>query len=114
MSDDRLDPDTPIPGVAGGRTVGDFWAWAFSNILTNNLRGIFAEYLVGTALGAVMCDGPVASLACHPSTKCRTYSACSEVSTARALRTLRTMPMASSAVRPRVTRFPPNSRLSHR
>ena len=51
MSDGRLDPDTPIHGVAGGPTVGDFWAWAFSNVLTNNLRGIFAEFLVGTALG---------------------------------------------------------------
>ena len=48
----RLDPGTPIPGSAGGRTVGDFWAWGYSDILTNNLRGVFAEYLVGTALGA--------------------------------------------------------------
>ncbi len=49
----KLDPGTPIPGVVGAHTVGDFWAWAYSNILTNNLRGVFAEFLVGTALGVV-------------------------------------------------------------
>jgi hypothetical protein len=48
----RLDPDTPIGGSAGGYTLGDFWAWGYSNILTNNLRGVFAEFLVGTALNA--------------------------------------------------------------
>ncbi len=53
MSNDRLDPDTPIPGSVGEQTVGDFWAWAYSNILTNITRGLFAEFLVGTALGAV-------------------------------------------------------------
>lgn len=53
MSHGRLDPDTPIPGSTGEQTVGDFWAWAYSNILTNITRGLFAEFLVGTALGAV-------------------------------------------------------------
>ena len=53
MGRGKLDPDTPIPGVVGGHAVGDFWAWAYSNILTNNLRGVFAEFLVGTALGVV-------------------------------------------------------------
>ena len=53
MSDGRLDPGTPIPGTVGGQTVGDFWAWAYSSILTNITRGLFAEFLVGTALGAV-------------------------------------------------------------
>ncbi len=52
MSYGRLDPHTPIPGAVG-HTVGDFWAWAYSNILTNITRGLFAEFLVGTALGAV-------------------------------------------------------------
>ncbi len=52
MRNNRLEPDTAIPGVEG-QTVGDFWSWAFSNILTNNLRGIFAEFLVGAALDAV-------------------------------------------------------------
>ncbi len=49
----RLGPDTPIGGSAEGQTLGDFWAWGYSNVLTNNLRGVFAEFLVGTALDAV-------------------------------------------------------------
>ncbi len=42
-----------LPGSVGDRTVGGFWSWGYSNVLTNNLRGVFAEFLVGTALGAV-------------------------------------------------------------
>ncbi len=49
---ERLNPETEIPGL-GGRTVGDFWAWAYSDILANTARGIFAEFLVGVALDAV-------------------------------------------------------------
>jgi hypothetical protein len=49
---ERLAPDTEIPGT-GGATVGDFWAWVNSGILTNTSRGIFAEFLVGKALGVV-------------------------------------------------------------
>lgn len=41
-----------IPGL-GGRTVGDFWQWAYSDILSNRNRSIFAEYLVGVALSVV-------------------------------------------------------------
>ena len=48
----RLDPGTEIPGT-GGATVGDFWAWAYSEILTNTSRGIFAEFLIGNALRVV-------------------------------------------------------------
>ena len=33
-------------------TVADFWRWAFSDLRTNNLRGVLAEYLVACALGA--------------------------------------------------------------
>lgn len=40
-----------IPGL--GLTVGDFWQWAYSDILTNRNRSIFAEFIVGVALGAV-------------------------------------------------------------
>ncbi|MBD1846459.1 hypothetical protein H6F89_24140 [Cyanobacteria bacterium FACHB-63] len=32
-------------------TVQDFWAWAYSNILSNRNRSIFAEFLVAAALG---------------------------------------------------------------
>jgi len=37
----------------GRATVGDFWSWAYSDILSNTTRGIFAEFVVGTALGVV-------------------------------------------------------------
>lgn len=52
MTFERLDPDTTIPGLEGA-TVSDFWAWAYSDILTNVRRGMFAEFLVGSALGVV-------------------------------------------------------------
>lgn len=35
----------------GNLTVGDFWQWAYSDILSNRNRGIFAEFLVAAALG---------------------------------------------------------------
>jgi len=31
-------------------TVGDFWAWAYSDILINRNRGIFAEFIVAQVL----------------------------------------------------------------
>ncbi len=34
-------------------TVGDFWAWAYSDILINRNRSIFAEFVVGSALGVI-------------------------------------------------------------
>ncbi|MBK9124776.1 MAG: hypothetical protein IPM16_16870 [Chloroflexi bacterium] len=39
--------------IAGlvGRTLGDFWSWAFSDVLSNAARGVLAEYLVAAALG---------------------------------------------------------------
>jgi len=50
-----LDQREPIAGL-GGRTVGDFWQWAYSDILSNRNRSIFAEYIVGIALGVI--DSP--------------------------------------------------------
>lgn len=32
-------------------TVEDFWAWAYSDILSNTDRAVFAEFVAGTALG---------------------------------------------------------------
>jgi len=49
---DRRSTETPVVGAAGA-TVGDFWAWAYSDILANTTRGVFAEYLVAVALGDV-------------------------------------------------------------
>jgi hypothetical protein len=45
---DKLNFTSPIPGVG---TVGEFWQWAYSDILGNAIRGVFAEFLVGKALG---------------------------------------------------------------
>lgn len=39
-----------------GATVGDFWAWAYSDILNNTDRAVFAEFVVGMALGVI--DAP--------------------------------------------------------
>jgi hypothetical protein len=44
----KLNPEHPIPGTH--TTVGDFWSWAYSDILSNRNRSIFAEFLVGAAL----------------------------------------------------------------
>lgn len=52
MTVDRLSPKTAIPGLKG-TTIADFWAWAYSDILTNTTRGMFAEFLVGAALGVI-------------------------------------------------------------
>jgi len=45
-------PDQPIAGL-GATTFGDFWSWAYSDILSNANRSVFAEYLVGSALDVV-------------------------------------------------------------
>ena len=44
--------DDPILGLAGF-TVGDFWQWAYSDMLSNRNRSIFAEFIVGVALDCV-------------------------------------------------------------
>jgi hypothetical protein len=46
-----LEQETPIFGLSA--KVGDFWRWAYSDILSNRNRSIFAEYLVGVSLEAV-------------------------------------------------------------
>lgn len=47
----KLRSEEPISNL-NGLTVGDFWSWAYSDILSNRNRAIFAEYLVAVALGA--------------------------------------------------------------
>ncbi len=39
--------------MLGGAMVGDFWAWAYSDVLNNTTRAVLAEFIVGTALDAV-------------------------------------------------------------
>ncbi len=38
-------------GFPLGPTIGSFWQWAFSDVVTNTTRGILAEYLVACDLG---------------------------------------------------------------
>lgn len=53
---ERLDPALRLrrsgqPLVDPGATLGDFWAWAFSDLRQNSVRGHLAEYIVAWALG---------------------------------------------------------------
>ncbi|MBG9451753.1 hypothetical protein ABE67_18910 [Cytobacillus firmus] len=43
-----LSDETKICGT--DKTLIDFWNWGFSDLLSNSLRGVFAEFLVGSAL----------------------------------------------------------------
>ncbi len=52
MGPKKLSPEEKIVGLKDA-TVGDFWAWAYSDILTNTRRGMFAEFLVGSELGVI-------------------------------------------------------------
>lgn len=45
----KLDPNEKLVGCDA--LVGDFWAWAFSDLLLNIDRAVFAEFIVGYALG---------------------------------------------------------------
>lgn len=40
-----------IQGKQTPHTVLDFWQWSSSDLLGNTMRGVLAEYIVGTALG---------------------------------------------------------------
>jgi hypothetical protein len=35
------------------KTIGDFWSWAYSDVVSNTFRSVFAEFLVGSALGVL-------------------------------------------------------------
>jgi hypothetical protein len=51
MPPKRLNPNQQIPLT--GQSVQDFWAWGFSDVLTNISRAVFAEWIVGSAIDAV-------------------------------------------------------------
>lgn len=52
MKVERLNPGCPIPGMAN-LSLADFWSWAYSDVLSNANRAVFAEFMVGAALGVL-------------------------------------------------------------
>ncbi|MCZ7402463.1 MAG: hypothetical protein O8C61_09590 [Candidatus Methanoperedens sp.] len=48
----QLNQNLKIFGL--NETIVDFWAWAYSDILSNRNRSVFAEFLVGSALNALI------------------------------------------------------------
>ncbi len=46
----KFSPDTLLVNL-GNLTLGDFWSWAYSDLVSNGNRSVFAEFIVGTALG---------------------------------------------------------------
>ena len=50
MNIKKLNNSEPIVG-SSHLTIGDFWSWAYSDILSNRNRSVFAEFLVASALG---------------------------------------------------------------
>lgn len=47
----KLSANTKILGTS--HSISDFWSWAFSDLLMNSLRGVFSEFLIGSALGVL-------------------------------------------------------------
>jgi hypothetical protein len=45
----KLTPDKEIKGL-DGLTMGDFWSWAYSDIMGNVNRSVFAEFVVASVL----------------------------------------------------------------
>lgn len=52
MKLNKLDPRTSIKGL-DGISIVNFWSWAYSDILSNRNRSIFAEFIVASALGVI-------------------------------------------------------------
>ena len=48
----KLTSDNEIIGI-DNLSMKDFWSWAYSDILSNRNRSVFAEFLVGYALGVI-------------------------------------------------------------
>ena len=50
----KLDPFTRFkggPDSINRRTIGEFWQWAYSDLMQNTERGVLAEYIVAALLG---------------------------------------------------------------
>lgn len=43
-------PDAPFTGLDGTK-LGDFWRWAYSDLMDNTIRPVLAEFIVGSLLG---------------------------------------------------------------
>ena len=52
-SDDQLRGDAALPSRAH---LADFWRWAFSDLCEDYIKGIFAEWMVGSLLGFPMLE----------------------------------------------------------
>ncbi len=52
MKVERLSPGCPIPGMAN-LSLAAFWSWAYSDVLSNANRSVFAEFILGVAVGVV-------------------------------------------------------------
>ncbi|MBN2223810.1 MAG: hypothetical protein JW765_03950 [Deltaproteobacteria bacterium] len=48
----KISPGEAIIGT-NNLTIGDFWSWAYSDVLSNINRSVFAEFIVGTCLGVI-------------------------------------------------------------
>jgi hypothetical protein len=48
----KLHPDTNIKSL-DDVSIADFWSWAYSDVLSNTVRPLLAEFVVGHALGVV-------------------------------------------------------------
>jgi len=49
---EKLNTKKEIPGL-NGLTLGDFWSWAYSDIMSNRNRSVFAEFLVAATLEVI-------------------------------------------------------------
>lgn len=50
---ERKNGDERINGLDDAKLL-DFWQWAYSNVMCNSERGVFAEWLVAKAVGAAL------------------------------------------------------------
>lgn len=55
----RGDEHITFDDMPTGYMISDFWRWASSDLLTNTVRGTYAEFIVATALGADISGGRV-------------------------------------------------------
>ena len=52
-------------GAALPFTMLDFWRWSASDVVSNTMRGVLAEYIVGQAIGARGIDDAVREEGLH-------------------------------------------------